>query len=175
MERSSGGFGNRTAAFVRYLIVWIVALIVGTIGALPVSVMGLVVPETVVWPLSFGTGAILAAAGALWAGTLLDRGRTSGCPFPILGVCLSTAAVISIAYPVVRLLGGPSIAVPNGVVLLIGVAVIALNTSVATWRFRDTERNLRRDALLTLLVLGLVPVCVVTTIYATCTLGICSG
>lgn len=96
MERSSGGSGDRAAVFLRYLIVWIVALIAGTIGALPVFVMGLVVPEMVVWPLSFGTGALLAAASALWAGTLLDRGRTSGCPLPILSVCLSTAAVISI-------------------------------------------------------------------------------
>ena len=175
MERASGGVWDRVADFLRYLMVWIVAMLVGTLGAFPVATMGLVVPESVVWPLSMGTGAILAAVGALWAGTLLDRGRTHGRPIPILGVCLSTAAVISIAYTAMQLMGGYLIAVSTGVTLLIGIAVIALNASVATSWFRDTGRNLRQDALLTLLLLVLVPVVVSTTIYATCTLRICSG
>ena len=175
MERVSGGVWNRIAGFLRYLMVWIIAMLVGTLGAFPVLTMGLVVPGTVIGPLSMGTGAILAAVGALWAGTLLDWGRTHGRPVLILGVCLSTAAVISAAYLAVQLLGGYSIAVSTGVTLLIGIAVIALNASVATWWFREDGRNLRRDALLTLLLLVLTPVVVRTTIYATCTLGTCSG
>lgn len=175
MERVSGGIWNRVTGFLRYLMGWSIAMLVGTFGAFPVLTMGLVVPESVVWPLSMGTGAVLAAVGTLWAGTLLERGCTHGRPIPILCVCLSTAAVISIAYPAVQLLGGYSIEVSAGVTLLIGIAVIALNASVATWRFRAAGRNLQRDALLTVVLLVLIPVVVSTTIYATCTLGICTG
>lgn len=175
MERVRGRFWHWSAVMLRYLIVWLVAMVAGTIGAFPVVVMGLVVPEAVVWPLSLGTGAILAAAGALWAGTLLDPGRTHSRPTPILVVCLSTAAVISTTYLAVQLLGGSLIVVSTGFTLLIGLVVIALSASVATWRFRDIGRNFRRDALLTLLLLMLVPVAVSITIYATCTLATCTG
>lgn len=131
-------------------------------------------PGQVVWPLSLCAGAALATVGALWAGTILDRGRTRGRLALILGVGLSTAAVISTAYLAMRVLDG-SLIVSTCVTLLLGVAVIALNVSVATWRFRDTGRNLRRDALLTLALLVLVPVAVSAIIVATCTLGNCSG
>lgn len=175
MERVVGGFGRAAVGFLRYSVVWAVAMVAGTVGAFPVLVMGLVVPGQVVWPLSFCAGAALATVGALWAGTVLDRGRSRGRLALILGAGLSTAAVISSIYLAARLMVGNLVTISNGGALLLGLAVIALDVSIATWRFRDAGRNLRRDALLTLVLLGLTLALVVVVIFSTCTLWYCSG
>ncbi len=175
VERVSGGSGRWAAGLVRHLVVWIVAMVVGTIGAFPVLAMGLVVPGQVIGPLSFCAGAALATVGAYWAGTILDRGRTRGRLAPILGVGLSTAVVVSAVDLAARLVGGNLVAISNGGALLLGLAVIALNVSIATWRFRRAGHNLRRDAFFTLLLLGLTLAAVVAAIFSTCTLWYCSG
>ena len=175
MERVGGRFGRAAVGFLRYSTLWAAAMVVGTIGALPVLVMGLVVPGQVVWPLSFCTGAALATVGALWTGTILDRGRTWGHLTLILGVGLSTAVVVSSINLAARLVGGSLVAISNGGALLVGMAAIALNVSIATWRFREAGRNTRRDALLTLGLLGLTLAAALVGIFATCTLWYCSG
>ena len=175
MEWAGGGFGHVAVGFLRYSSVWAVAMVTGAIGAFPVLVMGLVVPEQVVWPLSFCAGAALATVGALWTGTILDRGRTRGRLALILGVGLSTAVVVSSINLAAQLVVGNLLTISNGGALLIGLAVIALNVSIATWRFREAGRNPRRDALLTLVLLGLTLAAVVAVIFSTCTLWYCSG
>lgn len=175
MERVGGGVGRAAVGFLRYSTVWAVAMVAGTIGAFPVLAMGLVVPGQVVWPLSFCAGAALATVGALWTGTILDQGRTRGRLALILGVRLSTAVVVSSINLAARLAVGSLVAISNGGALLIGLAVIALNVSIATWRFREAGSNPRRDALLTLGLLGLTLAAVVAVIFSTCTLWYCSG
>ena len=175
MECAGGGFGRVAVGFLRYSTVWAVAMVTGAIGAFPVLVMGLVVPEQVVWPLSFCAGAALATVGALWTGTILDRGRTRGRLALILSVGLSTAFVVSSINLAARLVVRNLLTISNGGALLIGLAVIALNVSIATWRFRETGRNPRRDALLTVVLLGLTLTAVVAAIFSTCTLWYCSG
>ena len=150
-------------------------MVAGTIGALPVLAMGLVVPGQVVFPLSFCTGAALATVGVLWTGTILDRGRTRGRLALILGVGLSTATVVSAINLASRLVVGNLVAISNGGALLIGLAVIALNVGIATRRFREAGSNPRRDALLTLGLLGLTLAAVVAVIFSTCTLWYCGG
>lgn len=175
MDGVGSGFARKAVVLLRHLVVWAVAMVVGTTGAFPVLAMGLVVPGPVIFPLSFCAGAALMAIAASWVSTALDRGRTRARLGPILGIALSTALVVSVVDLTARLVGGSLVAISNGGALLIGLAVIALNVSVATWRFREAGRNLRRDAFLTLVLLGLTLAAVVAVIFSTCTLWYCSG
>lgn len=173
MERASSGFGHRVAMVLRHVAVWIVAMAVGTTVAYPVLGMGLVVPGPVILPLSYCAGAAVATVAAVWAGTVLDLGRTRGRIVPILRVAISTALVVSVVALVVEVGGLPGVSIAG--VLYIAMAVIALNVSIATWRFREAGRNLRRDALLAVVLLGLTLGVVVAAIYSTCNLWYCSG
>lgn len=77
--------------FLRYAVVFIVALVGGVAGSAPVYVMGLVVPVTVVGPLALLVGSLLATLFAGWATNLVGRGRSR--LFAIFGVSLLAAVV----------------------------------------------------------------------------------
>jgi hypothetical protein len=173
MERASSDPWRWVPTVLRHVVVWIVAMVVGTTGASPVLAMGLVVPGQVIVPLSFCAGAALATVAAVWAGTVLDLGRTRGRLVPILRVGISTALVVSVVALVFEVGGLPGVSVAG--VLYIAMAVITLNVSIATWRFREAGRNLWRDALLAVVLLGLTLGVVVAAIYSTCNLWYCSG
>lgn len=175
MDGVGSGFARRAVVLLRHLVVWAVAMVVGTTGAYPVLGMGLVVPGPVIVPLSYCAGAALMTVGASWAGMVLDLGRTRGRLVPILRVGISTALIVSVVDVVARVAGGNLVAISNAGVLLLAMAVIALNVSIATWRFREAGRNLRRDALFAVVLLGLTLGVVVAAIYSTCNLWYCSG
>lgn len=159
----------------KYLIVFVAALATGMVAEVPVSTLGLIVTEIVVLPLIFGAGAIFAAVSALWTSNLLVRGRTQGRLVPVVEVSLSAAIIVSILSLTAPLLGDFLIA-PWGLgMLLVGTAFIAFSSSVATWRFRQTARDLRRDALLTLILLVLAPAVVIAVVFLTCSLGYCGA
>ncbi len=162
-------------SLLKYLIVFVAALAAGMVAEVPVSTLGLIVTEIVVLPLTFGTGAIFAAVSALWTSNLLVRGRTQGRLVPVVGVCLPTAIIVSILNLTAPLLRDFFIA-PWGLrMLLLGTIFVAFSSSIATWRFRQTGRDLRRDALLTLILLVLVPAVVIAVVFLTCSLGYCGA
>lgn len=159
----------------KYSVVFMAALAAGMVAEVPVFTLGLIVTEIVVLPLTFGIGAVFAAVSALWTSNLLVRGRTQGCLVPVVGVCLSTAITISILTFTAPLLRGFFI-VPWGLeMLFIGTAFVALSSSVSTWRFRQTGRDLRRDALTTLVLLVLAVAAVIAVVFMTCSLGYCGA
>ena len=75
------GQGNAARASVLRFVLWragvaVVALVGGFIGGYVILPWGLVTPLFVVWPLALGFGALLAALGASWTGTLLSPDGT---------------------------------------------------------------------------------------------------
>lgn len=162
--------------FLKYSIVFVAALAAGMVAEVPVSTLGLIVTEIVVLPLTFGIGAVFAALSALWTSNLLVRGRTRGRLVSVVGICLSTAIIVSILTLIAPLLGGSFIATWGRLgMLIVGTVFVALSSSVATWRFRQTGRDLRRDALMTLVLLVLAIAAVIAVVFLTCGLGYCGA
>ena len=108
-----------------------------------VSAQLIFLSQSISWLLLFGGGALLAAAGA-WASYLATPGHQLIRLWPIIVVSEITAVVVAITtalvlsrFPMVlgeSLFGG---AQSHIIVFFLGVLVIALITSLSTWRFRQ--------------------------------------
>ncbi len=143
--------GNAAGGLVLRSIFWragvaIVALAGSFVGGYVILPWGLVTPLFVVWPLALGFGALLAALGAGWTGTLLapDRMRSR-----LLRVVLASevaAAVLALAFSILPILA------PLIFLLAFGAGVIALVASWSAWRFRGPGGHVGLDGGLTLLL-----------------------
>ena len=124
----------------------VVALLGGLVGGIAILHWGLVTPLFIVWPLAVGRGALLAAIGASWVGTLLTPTRTRSRLLWVVLVSEVTAVVLAVVF----LVG--SILVPLIFQLGFSAIVIALSASWATWRFRGPGEQMGRDAAMTLVL-----------------------
>ena len=111
------------------------ALLSGTIVSVPILPLGLGVPEIILWPITFGIGALAAALGAVWIGNRftppIDARRRL---LQIVAISEATAAIV-----VVLLLSVPLLIPTNNLSLLVlGMSFIALSTSWATWHFGES-------------------------------------
>jgi hypothetical protein len=132
------GRGNATRAPVLRLFLWragvpVAAVASGFLGGYVTLPWELVTPLFVVWPLALGFGALLAALGASWTGTLLapDGTRTR-----LLRVVLASevvAGALALAFSILP------VPIPLNLLLASGAGAIALAASLATWRFRGEE------------------------------------
>ncbi len=106
-----------------------------------VSVQLVFLSQLISWLLLFGGGALLAAVGA-WASYLATPGHQPVRLRPIIAVSEITAVVVAIAsalvlshFPTVL---GTSLygdAQPHIILFFVGVSIIAVSASLATWRF----------------------------------------
>ena len=108
-----------------------------------VSVQLVFLHQFISWLLLFCGGALLAGVGA-WCGYLATPGHQPIRLRPIIAVSEITAVVVAIAgtfvlfrFPTV--LGGSLYegAQPYIILFFVGVLIIALSTSLSTWRFRQ--------------------------------------
>lgn len=119
-----------------------VAVLGGFAGGYVILPWGLVTPFFIVVPIGTGYGAILAALGAGWVGTLLAPDRTRLLPVVLAsGVAAAGAMIVVMLAPV-----------PMIFRLALGTMIIALVTSWATWRFRAQGVAMNRDAVITLVL-----------------------
>jgi hypothetical protein len=84
------------------VVVFIAAMVVGMIGALPVVSLGLFVPY-VSWPLGLLVGALLAGIGASWAANLLTPDRSRSDLRAIAAMSAAIGIAVGIASMVITL------------------------------------------------------------------------
>ncbi len=142
--------------------VLLVALICGTIVGSLVLTLGLVLHEFIVWPLAFGVGALFAAIGAGWVGTLLASDHTRSRLLSVVGVSEAIAAVVAVIGLVLRRLPGLEVPLFGSMVLSgtmlfgLGMVPVALGASWATRRFRSSgPHRLGKDVGITMGLLAL--------------------
>jgi hypothetical protein len=159
----------------------VAALLGGTIGGMLVLPLGLIVYEFILWPLTLGFGALLAAICASWVGTFLAPDATRSRLLPVVAVSEVTAAVVALCLVAVGVLVRPRFPAvgamlgPPAFLLGLCMVVIALSASWAAWRFRGPGRRSGRDALITLVLLGSGVLILVATLYVAGLLGLVQG
>jgi hypothetical protein len=150
----------------------VAATVCGTVAGMLVVPFGLVVVEFIILPLMFGIAALFAALGASWVGILISPDDSSSRILPVVCVSEATAGVMVVLFliPAVeesmfRYLGSPAM------VLVAITVLIGLGASWAAWRFRRPGRRTRKDALMTLGLMGLAGLIFVGTIYVASVFG----
>jgi hypothetical protein len=133
------------------LLLWragvpVVALAGGLLGGYVILPWGLVTPLFVVWPLALGFGALLAALGASWTGTMVSPDGTRTCLSKVLLASEVVAAALALAFSILPIF------VPLIFVLASGAGAIALVASLTTWRFRGRGGHIGLDGGLTLIL-----------------------
>lgn len=152
----------------RYLGVSIVALLVGTVCAFPVFILGLAVPMYAVWPLALCFGALLAAISAGWMGTLFATDRTQSRMLLIIAVAELTAIVLAGVIVAIPMLSERGIDV-----LATSMGLVAVGASWVTWRYRRSERHALRDAAVAVGLVILMVLIVMWVVQFTCSTGVC--
>jgi hypothetical protein len=128
----------------------VAAALGGFIGGYVVLPWGLVTPFFIVAPLGVGIGALLAALGGSWAGTLLSPDGTRTRLLPVVLASEASAALAVIVLVV------PMLPVPLIIRFAFGTAIIALGTSWATWRYRGPGEPMGRRSAITLALAAVV-------------------
>jgi hypothetical protein len=145
------GRGNATRGPVLRLFLWragipIVALAGGFLGGYVTLPWGLVTPLFVVWPLALGFGALLAALGASWTGTLLSPDGTRTRLSRVVLASEVVAAALALAFSILPIL------VPLIFILAFGAGAIALVASWSAWSFRGQGGRIGLDGGLVLIL-----------------------
>jgi hypothetical protein len=146
--------------FLLRAVVVVAALICGTIGGIAVFPMGLVLQQSVIWPLTFVVAAIFATGGAVGVGSIILGNRL----LPVIIASLVAAIfVLTVAIPTVMRVGGWVRTYHRVYLLGAGIGVIGLAASWAAWHFGGARRGVYRRGLIgrILMVEGLVLVAVV--------------
>ena len=130
------GHGDARGGSALRWILWrvgvpVAALLGGYVGGIVILPWGLVTPLFVVWPLALGFGALLAALGAGWVGTLLSPDGTRTRLSRVVLVSIAAAAILAFVFALTPMLA------PLIYFLALAVGVIALVASLSAWRFRE--------------------------------------
>lgn len=159
-----------------WLAVFIVALVVSITGSLPVFATGLIVHEVVSNSLTVLVMGLLAAISSSWLSNLFRIGGMRSRLLHIAGTSEIVAAILAVAYFVVIMNLAPSALhrlFPRNIFLLVAWGVLlSASACLAAWRFRSPTRNLRRDAITSLVLIGLAIVAVVATIAVASLFGL---
>ena len=146
----------------------LLSAVAGVLAALPVYVMGLVVPMVVVWPLTLGAAALVAALVASLFGNLASRDGTRSRLLVVVGVAEGASAILALASALTYLAPG---AMPAWPAIYSVVAISVVLASVATAaarRWRSGGVGWRKDALMALVLLLFAPLLVYGGIIAAC-------
>lgn len=143
--------GNAAGGPVLRAIFWragvaVVAVIGSFVGGYVILPWGLVTPLFVVWPLALGFGALLAALGAGWTGTLLAPDRTHSRLLRVVLASEVAAAALGLTFSITPIF------TPLIFPLAFGASVIALVASWAAWRFRGPGGRVGLDGGLVLML-----------------------
>lgn len=152
--------------------IFLVALLAGMLGAFPIFVLGLFVPGYAVLPLTVLLAGLTCALGAGWTANVL---RPDASTSDLKRIVAATEAVaLLLVVLLFALTFGLAVAWPfPASPLVFTVLALALAGSVSSWRFRKTQGSLRRDALLTIVLIVLALLAVVLTVSVTCSLTSC--
>lgn len=128
-------------------VIFTTALMSGFVSTIFILPLGLAVPGLIIFPLTLGVVALLSAIGAGWTGNLFAPDQTYSRLLPIVGMTEIVAVGLAVILGAILMLGGwlGSLMITFG----LSAIIIALSATVATCRFRSTERALARDGLMT--------------------------
>ena len=158
----------------RWLVVFAVALVVSTAAGFFIFALGLILPETLSYPLAFATVALLAALGVGWLGTLLSPDGRRSRLLVIAGITELAGLAALVAVVALRLspLARTEFFNRNVYTLLLATVVVSAGASTATWCLRIAAGSTGRDAGLTLGLLALAVAAIVATIAVASLFGI---
>lgn len=152
----------------RWLVIFILALVVSTAGSLPVFSLGLIVHEAVSNSLTMMVIGLLAAISSSWLSNLFRIGGMWSRLLYIVGTSEIAAAILAIAYFIVTISQAVSTLrrlFPVNIFLIIAWGVLlSASACLAAWHLRSRKSNLKRDAIMSLVLLGLAILAVVVTI-----------
>jgi len=139
----------------RWLVVFVVTLIVSVAGSLPVFVTGLVVREVVSRPLTLLVMGLIAALTSSWVSNFLSGTSTYSRILRIVAITETVAIVLVF----LRMQFSPAM-----VLLVVWGVILSGSAYLAAWRFRSSEYNRRQDIIMSLVLLALAPTTVIITI-----------
>jgi hypothetical protein len=150
----------------RWPVVFLTTWAVSIVGSMPVFLTGLAVRESVSRPLTLFAVGILAALAASWTSNRL-AGRRSR--IPVVVAASETAAIVLVVllgiFNTVRFS-------PNIVNLLAWAAIVSLTAAVSAFYFRNSTASVKKDVILSVVLLVLAPVAVVGTIIIASQFGL---
>ncbi|MDP3878964.1 MAG: hypothetical protein Q8Q07_01490 [Dehalococcoidales bacterium] len=149
------------------MVTFVVTLVASIFGSLPVFALGLIVHEAVSNSLTIMVVGLLAAISSSWLSNLFRIGGMRSRLLHIVATSEIVASILALAYFLVTI--SPAIASVRRLfpanIFLLGAWGVLLTTSAcfAAWRFRSPTRNLKRDAIMSLVLPGLAIVAIVAT------------
>ena len=121
-------------------VVWrigvLIAALLSALLTLPMLALGLGVAMPVVSLLMLIITALFAGISASWFGTLLAPDNTRTRLLPVVGICEAIAIVLAILVSALSALMDVFIVIP------VGVIIVALSASWATWHFRNARTRM---------------------------------
>jgi hypothetical protein len=160
----------------RWLALFVLVFVVSVAGSFPVFALGLIVHEAISNTLTMLVTGLLAAIGSSWLSNLFRIGGRRSRLLPIVVTTDIVAAFLAVAYfglsispaaPVLRTL------FPRNVYLLIALGVLlSVSACLAARYFRSSTLNLKRDAVVSFVLLGLAIVVIVATIAVASLFGL---
>jgi hypothetical protein len=151
----------------RWLAVFVMVLVVSIIGSLPVFALGLIVHEAVSNSLTIMVMGLLSAISSIWLSNLFKIGGMRSRLLHIVVTSEITSAILALTYFLVTI-SPAALALrrlfPVNIYLLVAWGVLlSVSSCLAAWRFRSSTRNLKRDAITSLVLLGLAIAAIVAT------------
>lgn len=144
----------------RWLVIFVVTLVVCVAGSVPVFVTSLFVHEIISHPLTLLVMGLLAALTSSWMSNLLRGDSTHSRILHIVGATEVIATLLILFRGIFYI---PQFG-QNILLLAMWGAVLSVTAYLAAWRFRSTACNRRRDIIISLVLLALAPTVVVVTI-----------
>lgn len=148
----------------RWLAVFIVLLVVSIVGSFPVFTLGLIVHNS----LTMMVMGLLAAISSSWLSNLFKISGMRSRLLHIVATSEIVAAILALVYFFVTI--SPAVSAlrrlfPSNIYLLIAWGVLlSASACLAAWRFRSLTRNLKQDAIKSLVLLGVAIAAIVATI-----------
>jgi hypothetical protein len=151
----------------RWSALFIATLAVSIAGSIPVFTLGLVVHEAVSNSLAILVTGLLAAISSSWLSNLFRIGGAWSRLLRIVATLEIAAAILAVAHllktisplaPILRQI------FPANIFLLITWGVLlSIVACFAAWRFRRPTLNLKRDVIISFILLGLAAAVIVAT------------
>lgn len=159
-----------TASPVAGPLSWVLASIAAFVGIAPLLALGLAVPPQLIVPVAALAGGLLAGLVTSWIRNAFTSDSSSRL-LAVTGATAAAALVVAVGMFLLMFLPVPIILyLPIAALILGGVA------AWAAWRFRSPDRNLGRDALISIGLLVAGAVVIIAALYGFCaTLLTCSA
>ncbi len=162
---------TRLGKALRWLAVFLVTLVVCSVGSFFVFVTQLFVVESVSRPLTLIVMGVLATLGASWGSNLLGGEATHARILRIL-IPVELFALVLFVFQGVFVSFADLAASPNLALFLVWSLLVSVVAYVCAWKYRTADYSTRRDVILTAILLLSAPAIVIGTIEVASMFGL---